>query len=85
MGPVIKGHDVLGAPAFAFLVEHHDPSTKTTRRLLFYLGIRKDWWSLSPAFTDAVRASSYEISVKKSLREIIEAESISGESIEAII
>ena len=43
--PQVLGHDVLYCPAFSFLVEN----VTLNRRVLFDLGVRKDWENAAPS------------------------------------
>lgn len=79
--PQIRGFDTLSAPSYSFLIEH--PSG---RKLLFDLGVRKDWDKLSP-FTANMIASigPAKLEVKKGVREQLEEHGVPGSSIEGII
>lgn len=81
LSPSIKGHDYLSTVAFSFLIEH----PTLNRRLLFDLGIRKDWWNSSPCLIDRFKKGGYEINVERSVREILEANGVDGSSVEAVI
>lgn len=79
--PPIKGFDELSVPSYSFLVEH--PSG---RKLLFDLGVRKDWGNLSPATLGMIgQIRPAEIDVKKGVREQLEEHGVSVSSIEGII
>lgn len=80
MGPPIKGYDFLDCPAFSFLIEH--PSG---RKLLFDLGVRKDWWNLAPKITSRLKDGNWKVEVKKGVNEILEENGVPLDSIEAII
>src|SRR5436305_15345320 len=60
--PVIPGFTELDCPAYSFLIEH--PSD---RKLLFDLGVRKDYWNLSPRIVD--RIQDWKVEVKQGVRE----------------
>ncbi|KAK2597683.1 hypothetical protein N8I77_012452 [Diaporthe amygdali] len=79
--PHIKGFDDLSAPSYSFLIEH--PSG---RKLLFDLGVRKDWENLSPATTSMIQhIGPGKAEVKKGVRELLEEHGVAGSSIEGII
>lgn len=79
--PPIKGYEELSVPSYSFLVEH--PSG---RKLLFDLGIRKDWENLSPAILGLMeKLGPAKAEVKKGVREQLEGHGVSGSSIEGII
>lgn len=77
----VKGHEELAAPIYAHLVEH--PSG---RKILFDLGMRKDWENLSPVTTSGIsQAPNVKVDIKQGVREQLEEHGVSGSSIEAII
>ncbi|KAF3767971.1 Metallo-hydrolase/oxidoreductase [Cryphonectria parasitica EP155] len=78
--PVTKGYDTLECPAYSFLIEH--PSG---RKLLFDLGVRKDWENLCPVTVDMIKNLEAKITVQKDVREILEDNGISASSIEGIV
>jgi glyoxylase-like metal-dependent hydrolase (beta-lactamase superfamily II) len=86
IAPTIKGHEYLATPAFSFLITHEDDSRRK-RRLLFDLGIRKDWCNSSPFLLRRFRAGGYEINVDKSVKEILQENGadIVDNPVEAII
>ncbi|KAG8165132.1 hypothetical protein KVR01_005407 [Diaporthe batatas] len=80
-GPHIKGFDQLSVPSYSFLIEH--PSG---RKLLFDLGVRKDWENLSPVTLGMIeQIRPAKIDAKKGVREQLEEHGVSGSSIEGII
>ncbi|ROW08520.1 hypothetical protein VMCG_03277 [Cytospora schulzeri] len=79
--PNIKGHDILSCPAYAFLVEH--PSG---RKLVFDLGIRKDWENWAPALHEMFKQMpGAKHTVKQGVREQLEEHGVPGSSIEAVV
>ena len=66
--PPIKSHDYLDCPAFSFLIEH----PTNGRKLLFDLGVRKDWKNLSPRIADRIRGGGWQVSVEKDVAEILQ-------------
>lgn len=87
MSPDIAGHDYLATPCYSFLIEHKGSESDKTRRLIFDLGIRKDWQNLSPFLQRRFGAGGYQIDVKQSVKEILESGGIICDdgSIEAVI
>jgi hypothetical protein len=75
--PAIKGFTELSFPSFSFLIEH--PSG---RKLLYDLGIRKDFEKLPPAISSYVK--DLKVTVKKDVKEILEG-GVEGKDIEAVI
>ncbi|KAJ3962610.1 hypothetical protein N0V92_000679 [Colletotrichum tropicale] len=77
----IKGHTWLQCPAYVFLVEH--PSSG--RKLLFDLGVRKDFKNLAPPIQQWFKESGTTCSVDKDVREILEEGGIQAVELEGII
>lgn len=79
--PNIRGLERLDkVPSFSFLVEH--PSG---RRIMFDLGVRKDWWNLSPALTSRFRELGWEAHVDKDVPDILEENGFAVGSIDTVI
>lgn len=78
--PKIQGFDAMDCPAYSFLIEH--PKGK---KLLFDLGIRKDWKNLPPAVIGPIKRHGWEISVEKGVDEILEAGGVDPVDINGII
>jgi glyoxylase-like metal-dependent hydrolase (beta-lactamase superfamily II) len=78
--PVIPGYTEINCPSYSFLISH--PSG---RKLLFDLGVRKDYENLAPRITERMKAGNWKVTVQKGVRELLEEHGIKGESIEAII
>ncbi|KAK3998215.1 beta-lactamase-like protein [Cladorrhinum sp. PSN332] len=82
VSPPISGHKWIAAPVYSFLI-HHEASN---RRLLFDLGIRKDFHNLArPLYHHLVRQLGWKLTVEKDVPEILEENGIPPESIEAVI
>lgn len=77
----IKGHSWLQCPTYAFLIEH--PSSG--RKVLFDLGVRKDFHNLAPAITNWFTESGTTCSVEKDVRTILEEGGVEASGIESII
>lgn len=63
--PVYTGTEKLYLPSFAFLIEHG------SQRVLFDLGIRKDWENLPPGIVNICKQLGSEISIEKNVSEIL--------------
>ncbi|KAG6991339.1 hypothetical protein G7Y79_00053g088220 [Physcia stellaris] len=71
----------LNCPCFAFLIEH-PPSGQ---RVLFDLGMRKDWQNLAPSIVSMIKTVGADIRVEKDVSEILEAGGIDLKDIDGII
>lgn len=67
-------------PVLTFLLEH--PSGK---RLVFDLGIRKDYENYAPTIAEYIPTTNYDIQVTKNVVDILEESGIPGASIDAVI
>lgn len=81
MGPPIKGFAHCGTmPSFSFLLEH-----ASGRKLLFDLGIRKDWHNHAPTIAKRITTNGWDIRVQKSIVEILEENGVDPAGIEGVI
>jgi hypothetical protein len=81
MTPQVPGLETFARnPAFSFVIEH--PSG---RKLVFDLGIRKDWQNYAPKIADYIPTTGYNIEVTQNVAEILEEHGIQPENIEAVI
>jgi len=83
MGPPIPHVRTLGqgnSPSLSFLIEH-----SSGRRLVWDLGIRKDWNNYAPKIANYIPGRNYTIEVEKNVVEILEDGGVTGDSIEAVI
>jgi len=78
--PTIKGFETLNCPAYSFLIEH--PSG---RKVLFDLGVRKDWENSAPALLKRIKNGNWELKVEKHVRDQLEEHGVNGKDIEAVI
>lgn len=83
LSPQIKGHDVYAGPSHSFLIEHN--VSGQTRRLLFDLGIRKDWQNLSPRTVERIERARWDIRVPNNVEDVLEAGDVTRNDIEGII
>lgn len=79
--PVIKGHETLNLPTFAFYLKHK----KSGRTVMFDLGCRKDWWNFAPVVHDLIKKAIPGLNVPKNINEILEEGGVDQSKIEALI
>lgn len=79
--PAIPGFDTLDCPAFSFLIEH----PISGRKLLFDLGLRKDWENLAPIIANRITDQGWDVSVQKNVVEILEEGGVRAGDIQTII
>jgi hypothetical protein len=81
MAPPVPGLETFkSSPSHSFLLEH--PSG---RRLVFDLGIRKDYENYAPKIAAYIPTTNYNIEVEKNVVDILEDAGIQPQSIEAVI
>lgn len=81
MAPPVPGLETFkSSPSHSFLLEH--PSG---RRLVFDLGIRKDYENYAPKIVAYIPTTNYNIEVEKNVVDILEDAGIQLKSIEAVI
>ncbi|KAL5335075.1 beta-lactamase-like protein [Aspergillus crustosus] len=81
MSPQVPGLDTFARnPAFSFLLEH-----KSGRKLVFDLGIRKDYQNYAPKIADYIPTTGYNIEVTQNVADILEAHGVAAKEIEAVI
>lgn len=82
MGPDLEGFDVLPKmPSFSFLVEH--PSGK---KILFDLGIRKDWKTgLPESVSQRLVKSNYAIDAEKNPYDVLKENGFDPDQIESVV
>ncbi|OCL06121.1 Metallo-hydrolase/oxidoreductase [Glonium stellatum] len=78
--PTLKGKESIGGPAYSTLIEH--PSG---RKVLFDLGVRKDWENMAPIIVGTAKKAGWSIKVEKNVAEILEERGLRTEDIEAVI
>jgi hypothetical protein len=79
--PTIKGHTKLASPSYSFLIEHEQLESK----LLFDLGVQKDWQDQAPVVVDMIKEFEWDIQVDKDVAEILQEGKIPLTKIDAII
>jgi hypothetical protein len=81
MAPPVPGLETFkSSPSFSFLLEH--PSG---RKLVFDLGIRKDYSNYAPSVAEYIPTTKYNIEVEKNVVDILSDAGIEPSSIEAVI
>ncbi|KAL8734396.1 MAG: hypothetical protein Q9166_001594 [cf. Caloplaca sp. 2 TL-2023] len=81
MEPKIKGYGIIDCPAYSFLIEH-PPSGQ---RVLFDLGVRKDWENLSARISKKIKDRGWSVTVEKGVADILKDGGVEPKSINAII
>ncbi|MCJ1476955.1 hypothetical protein MMC13_005625 [Lambiella insularis] len=76
----MPGFDGLNCPAYSFLIEHSSGS-----KLLFDLGIRKNWDDLPPKVVDRLKGSGWDITVQKDVDEILSEQGVEPKEINGIV
>lgn len=66
--PVLKGHETMNMPTFAFLIKNK----KLGKSILFDLGCRKDWWNFAPAAHNVIKNGIPGLNVPKNINEVLE-------------
>jgi hypothetical protein len=81
MAPQVPGLDTFkNSPSFSFLLEH--PSGK---KLVFDLGIRKDYLNHAPKISNYLPTTGYTIEVSKNVTEILEEGDVALSQVDAVI
>ncbi|KAI4201314.1 MAG: hypothetical protein LQ350_003352 [Teloschistes chrysophthalmus] len=81
MEPHIDNFDVLDCPAFSFLIEH----PKSHQKVLFDLGVRKDWENLSARIVKRLKDGGWQVEVEKGVADILKENNVDLKSINAVI
>lgn len=81
MTPQVPGLDTFARnPAFSFLLEH-----SSGRKLVFDLGIRKDYQNYAPKIANYIPTTGYNIEVTHNVADILQEHGIAPKEIEAVI
>ena len=79
--PPVPGFDLINpAPSLVFLLEH-----ASGQKVLFDLGIRKDWEKLDPAIVERFAAHGHKVSVEKGISEVLDEAGTGKDNINAVI
>lgn len=76
---VVGGYETCTCPSYSFLIEH--PSG---RKLLFDLGVRKDWENMAPFMVDILKKNNWAVTVGKDVHDILEDNGHDPKAVEAI-
>lgn len=79
--PSYKGLEYLDCPAFSFLIEH----TASGRKILFDLGVRKDWENLPAVIVKRIKDGGWNVTIEKGVADILQEGGVAPKDIEAII
>ncbi|KAL8937113.1 MAG: hypothetical protein Q9216_004584 [Gyalolechia sp. 2 TL-2023] len=79
--PVLKGHESMNMPTFAFLVKNK----RLGRNIMFDLGCRKDWWNFAPAAYNTIKNGIPGLNVPKNINEILQEGNEDVGKIEGIV
>jgi hypothetical protein len=86
--PGINGWDTWNGPCYSFLITHTD-SRDGTRRVVFDLGVRKDWKNLMPGVVQTMEGwaeqCGFSIKVDKDVSEVLNGNGVELRDIEAVI
>lgn len=81
MEPAVPGVEKKRpSPVLVFFVEH--PSG---HKIVFDLGIRKDWQNYAPKIANYIPTTNYDIQVKENVADILERNGIKREEINAVV
>ena len=80
MAPEMHGFTHMECNAYSFLVEH--PSG---RKLLFDLGVRKDWHNMAGPVIQRIKDNGFSVAVEKNVIDILEEQGMKGGEVEAVI
>ncbi|KAL1988986.1 hypothetical protein VTN96DRAFT_5749 [Rasamsonia emersonii] len=80
LSPRVDGFSTLNCNAFAFLIEN----PRSGRRVLFDLGLRKDWQNLAKPQYERIQ-TTFKLSVEKNVADILTENGVPLESVDSII
>lgn len=80
MSPPMPGYTRLVGPAYVFLIEH-----SSGRKLLFDLGVRKDWENMAGPVVKMIKSLGWEVGAEKNVIDILGEEGIKGGDVEAVV
>ena len=78
--PSVPGFPFLNVPCFAFLIEN-----PTGKKVIFDLGLRKDWQHLSPTVSKTIERFGLRIEIQDEVVDALSKEGISPGEIDAVI
>ncbi|KAI4245863.1 MAG: hypothetical protein LQ352_006508 [Teloschistes flavicans] len=77
----IPNFDTFDCPAFSFLIEH----SKSHQKVLFDLGVRKDWQNFSARIVQRLTEGGWQVEVQKGVADILKDQKVDLKSINAVI
>jgi hypothetical protein len=81
MAPAVPGLDTFKtSPSHSFLLEHD-----SGRKLVFDLGIRKDYQNYAPKIAQYIPTTNYDVQVSKNVVEVLQEGGIKANEVEAVI
>ncbi|KAL4932479.1 uncharacterized protein BDV17DRAFT_287994 [Aspergillus undulatus] len=81
MGPLVPGLNIFERnPAFSFLLKH-----SSGRKLVFDLGIRKDYQNYAPRIANYIPTTGYKIEVEQNVAEVLVEHGVRLGDIEGVI
>jgi glyoxylase-like metal-dependent hydrolase (beta-lactamase superfamily II) len=79
--PEIANFKTVTCPAYSFLIHH--PSSN--RKLIFDLGVRKNWEESAPYIVDRIKKGGWNVAVEKDVAQTLEDNGVPTKEIEAIV
>jgi hypothetical protein len=76
---VLGGFELCNCPSYSFLIEH-----QSGRKLLFDLGVRKDWENQAPSVVKLIKDAKCGMRVDKDVYDILAENGDDPNAIEAI-
>ncbi|KAK4982336.1 hypothetical protein LTR66_009330 [Elasticomyces elasticus] len=80
LSPEIEGKNKLTGPTYSFLIEH-----SSGKKILFDLGVRKDWENYAPKIVSAIRENGWQVSAEKDVACILQENGVDLKSIHAVV
>lgn len=81
MAPPVPGLETFkSSPSLSFFIEH-----KSGRKLVFDLGIRKDYENYAPSIVKYLPTTNYNIEVVRNVADILKENGVPLDEIEAVI
>ncbi|KAL4966602.1 MBL fold metallo-hydrolase [Aspergillus stella-maris] len=81
MSPAVPGLETFARnPSFSFLLEH-----SSGRKLVFDLGIRKDWDGYAPKIAEYIPTTGYRIEIKKDVMDVLVEGGVKLDEVEGVI
>lgn len=83
LNPVVPGHEIYNCPTLAFLITN----PRTSKKVLFDAGARKDYWNYSPLITERFQkgVNAKGLRVGKGMDEVLTDCGIDLDDIESVV